>query len=168
MSSINPLTHERLLELFIYDPETGALTWRTSPRYGINAGYRAGNENLSRPEQPYRQIYLNGKNYRSARLVWFYMTGVLPKKEIDHRNGNPLDDTWSNLRLATSTQNKANQKLRCDNKTGYKGVHRHHNRFLARARIDGKYKYRGMFDTAEEAAAHCRKVTREVHGEYAR
>lgn len=162
------LTHERLLELLHYEPESGVFTWRIAPRYRIYVGERAGNENRSRPEQPYRQIMLAGKNYRTGRLAWLYMTGAWPEKEIDHRNGNPLDDAWTNLRLATSTQNKANQKLRCDNKTGFKGVHRRRQRFYARANIGGKYRHLGMFSTAEEASDAYKAATLAIHGEYCR
>lgn len=160
------VSHERLLELLHYNPETGAFTWRLNRNGHVRVGNRAGNENRSRPDQPYRQIQIGRKNYRSGRLVWFYMTGKWPKKEIDHRNCNPLDDRWSNLRLATSTQNKANQKLRRDNKTGFKGVHRHGQRFYARANINGVYKYLGMFDTAKQASACYKRTMITTHGEY--
>lgn len=162
-----PISRERLLELLHYDPETGVFRWRIK-RARIEAGTIVGNENKTRPDQPYRQIWIKGKNYRASRLAWLYMTGALPEKEIDHRNGNPLDDAWSNLRLATSTQNKANQKRRPDNKTGFKGVHIKGERFYARTRIGGVYKYLGMFGTAEEAAAKYREITTLVHGEFAR
>lgn len=164
---MSEIPHERLLELLHYDPQTGVFTWRVT-HHRIRAGDRAGNENRSRPEQPYRQIMIDQKNYRTGRLAWFYMTKRLPKKEIDHRDGNPLNDIWSNLRLATSTQNKANQKKRCDNKSGFKGVHPHGQRFYARTNINGKYRYLGMFDTAEEASEFYKQVTSAVHGEYAR
>jgi len=160
-------THERLLELLHYDPETGVFTWLIS-HHRIRAGDRAGNENWSRPDQPYRQIMIDQKNYRTGRLAWFYMIGVWPEKEVDHRNVNPLDDAWSNLRLATSEQNKANQGMRRNNKSGFKGVHSHGLRFSARTKINGKYQHLGMFDTAEEASAFYKHVTSTIHGEYAR
>jgi HNH endonuclease len=159
--------HKRLLELLNYDKPTGVFTWRVARNGHVRAGDRAGNENKSRPDQPYRQIMIGLRNYRSGRLAWFYVTGRWPKKEIDHINGNPLDDAWGNLRLATSSQNKVNQKLRRDNKTGFKGVHKHGQRWYARAHIRGVYRHLGMFDTAEEASETYKKVTLAVHGEYA-
>lgn len=162
---MSELTHERLLELLHYDPKSGVFTWRVNRNGHVRAGDRAGNENKLHA-QPYRQIQIGPKNYRTSRLVWFYMTGEWPKKEIDHRDRNALNDAWINLRLATSTQNKVNQKKRCDNKTGFRGVHQHGRGFYARAQIKGKYQYLGMFDTAEEAYAHYKKVTSAVHGEY--
>ena len=42
--------------------------------------------------------------------------------QVDHRNQNKLDNQRSNLRAATSSQNKANEGLRSTNKSGYRGV----------------------------------------------
>lgn len=165
---INPLfvDHARLLELLHYDPATGVFTWRVSRNGHVRAGDRAGNANKSHA-QPYRQIQIGPKNYRASRLAWFYMMGEWPDLEVDHIDRDALNDTWSNLRLATSTQNKVNQKRRCDNKTGFRGVHRHGAHFYARANIAGEYKYLGMFDTAEEASAYYKQATLAIHGEYA-
>lgn len=159
------LTHARLLELLHYDPATGVFTWRMARNGHVLAGHRAGNENKSHP-LPYRQIQIGPKNYRAARLAWFYMTGEWPDLEIDHRDRNELNDAWSNLRLATSTQNKANQKKRRDNRTGFKGVHQCGSRFYARTRINGKPQYLGIFDTAEEASECYKAATFALHGEY--
>lgn len=163
------VTHKRLLELLHYDPATGVFTWRVSRcrRTRARAGDRAGYEHRARLT-PWRGITIELKHYRASRLAWFYMTGVWPKKEINHRNGNSLDDAWANLRLATSTQNKASQKKRRDNKSGFKGVHPCGSRFYARTRIDGVYRHLGMFATAEKASETYRRVTTAVHGEFAR
>ncbi|MBO4221934.1 HNH endonuclease [Bradyrhizobium neotropicale] len=107
-------------------------------------------------------------NYRDARRAWFYTTGRWPDGEVDHRNRDPLDARWSNLREATSRQNKANQKTRCDNKSGFKGVHPCGKRFDARTKINGKYQHLGMFDTAGEASVAYKAATLSVHGEFAR
>jgi len=159
------LTHERLRELLRYDPATGVFMWRRSPRYQIEAGDRAGCEHGG--EQPWRDIYIDGLAYRESRLAWLYMTGEWPQLEIDHRNRNPLDSSWANLRLATSTQIKVKQKLRRDNKTGFKGVHRRGDRFYARTRIKGKYEHLGMFDTAKAAHERYQQVRILLHGEFA-
>ena len=56
-------------------------------------------------------------------------------REIDHIDGNRLNNQRNNLRLATSSQNKANRCPRKDNRSGYKGVSWHAQRQCWTARI---------------------------------
>ena len=43
-------------------------------------------------------------------------------EEVDHINGDKLDNRRCNLRIVTSQQNKMNMGIRCDNTSGVKGV----------------------------------------------
>ena len=43
--------------------------------------------------------------------------------DIDHINGDTLDNRKENLRICTRSQNAQNKKLRRDSASGYKGVH---------------------------------------------
>src|SRR5262249_22527605 len=77
------------------------------------------------------QVRVDGRLYQAHRLVWLLHTGRFPVGEIDHINGDPLDNRISNLREATRAQNTANAKRRRDNSSGYKGVSRNGNRWSA-------------------------------------
>lgn len=91
------------------------------------------------------------------------------KEEVDHVDGNPLNNRRSNLRLANRVQNAANQPKRRNNSSGFKGVsyHRKANKWVARIQIYGKDKYLGLFATAELAHdAYC-KAAKEAFGEFA-
>ena len=90
--------------------------------------------------------------------------------EVDHINGNRLDNRRENLRLCTSAQNKCNRGPRKDNKSGYKGVSWHGQRQKWTVRIKtpyGKYLSLGLYTDKKEAALAYNKAAVEHHGEFA-
>lgn len=90
--------------------------------------------------------------------------------EGDHVNLETLDNRRCNLRIATHSQNNHNKPIRRDNKSGYKGVgfHKASGRWRADIRLNGRSKYLGLFDTAEDAYASYLFAAAEMHGEFAR
>jgi len=153
------LTQERLKELLSYDPETGKWTYLVS-RGHLKAGSEAG----SVGEDGYRRMTVDGGRYLSSHLAHFYMTGSWPEHEVDHKDVNPRNDRWSNLRPATKSQNGANRAGR----RVFKGVFRHYNRFGAQIKINGKAKHLGTRATPEEAYALYVAAANEHFGEFAR
>lgn len=90
--------------------------------------------------------------------------------EIDHINGNGLDNRRPNLRLATSSQQNMNTRLRGNNRSGYRGVSYHTSVGYWRAVIwaNGKEFFLGYYKTPEEAhVAYCGAAER-LHGEFRR
>ena len=90
---------------------------------------------------------------------------------IDHKDGNKLNNTRTNLRPATNQQNQFNTKRQANNTSGFKGVtwDKHNKRWLARIRFGkGNRKHLGSFATAQEAARAYNNAAEELHGEYAR
>jgi hypothetical protein len=158
------LTAERVRELLDYDPKTGQFTWKKSPGYKRLIGKAAG---CTSPTG-YVQVGLYNKLYYAHRLAWLWMTGDWPKRKLDHRNGNGLDNSFGNLREATHAQNMQNSRLRKDNTTGYRGVCRRGEKFQARIRTNGRSKCLGTFATVEEAARVREEAVKQVYGEYGR
>lgn len=159
------LTQEYLKSVLHYDPVTGIFTWLVQKSQGTKVGSVAGKIN----EDGYRKIKIDGKMYSAHRLAVFYMRGEWPVNQTDHENVNPDDNRWDNIRDATSSQNQANKRVYKNNKLGLKGVTLHScGKFQATIQVDGKYKYLGLHDTADLAAAAYAKAANDHFGEFAR
>lgn len=89
--------------------------------------------------------------------------------QVDHINGNTMDNRKENLRLCTIQENLRNKKASGQ----YKGaIYAGKGRDLAKpwsARIshEGKNLYLGYYATAEEAAKAYDKAAKELYGEFA-
>jgi hypothetical protein len=87
--------------------------------------------------------------------------------ECDHVNRNPLDNRRKNLRIATSTQQKGNQRiLRTTNKSGYRGVCWHKQQGIWRATLKGKHL--GLFRDPIDAARAYDAAAKAYFGEFAK
>src|SRR5207253_3852593 len=92
-----------------------------------------------------------------------------PSQEVDHRNGDGLDNRRENLRLVAHAQNCRNQRLR-PHSSRFKGVtfNRELGRWHAAIMVDYRRIHLGTFDSEEEAALAYDEASRELHGEYGR
>ena len=90
------------------------------------------------------------------------------KMDIDHRDGDGLNNKKNNLRLATHAQNIMNQRLNKVNTSGYKGVSWHRNKWRAQIKKDGKRHHLGLFTCLIKAAKAYDEAAKELFGEYAR
>lgn len=156
---------ERLRELLHYDPATGIFTWlvRTSNRIQVGdiAGSVAGNG--------YLLIGVDGVRYYAHRLAWLWMTGKWPSPECDHEDTDPLNNRWTNLREATSGQNKRNMNCPSHNTSGYKGVSFNKGAGKWRASIkNGKHRHLGYFDDPKSAHQAYVEAAKKIAGEFSR
>jgi hypothetical protein len=106
----------------------------------------------------YSVVWINKKRFRVHRLIAMAFFGVGPKgHEVDHINGDKLDNTPSNLRYVTPSQNRrAYQKAR-NSTSKYRGVTlvKTTGRWHARACVsEGSIKMHhiGYFEDEKEAA----------------
>jgi hypothetical protein len=159
-----PLTAERLREVVRYEQETGKFYWLKG-----NNQKNAGDEAGSRENTGYIRVTIDGHRYVAHRLAWLYMTESWPVDRIDHRNRTRDDNRWENLRQATDSQNKANQKAPKNNMLGVKGVRLHEcGKYIARVCKEGQSVYLGVFDTLEAAKAAYEEKSKEMFGNFAR
>lgn len=88
---------------------------------------------------------------------------------VDHINGDTLDCRRTNLRVCTPSQNTQNQQIRNDNRSGFKGVHKHvaSGKWVAQIRTNGRVSHLGSFDNAIEAALYRDVAAMRQHKQYA-
>lgn len=105
------------------------------------------------------------RHIRLHRVVFEMLNGPIPKgMEIDHIDGNGLNNCIENLRICTHQQNQCNQHLdRSGRKTKFRGVRIYGNRYGAII----KQTWIGMFDSEEEAAKAYDTKAKEYFGEFA-
>ena len=118
-------------------------------------------------------LSMNGKQktYRVHRLVaQEFLDNPDDKEYVDHIDGDPTNNHVDNLRYATPSQNCMNQKRRCNNTTGFKGVtfDKSLGNYQAQIQIGGRRRTLGHFATAELAYEAYKKKATEVYGEFAR
>lgn len=154
------MNQERLKEFLKYDPETGIFRWRSRPiNHRVDVGDVAGYSG-----ERGVQIRIDGVLHLAHRLAWLYMTGSFPKLHIDHKNGDPQDNRWKNLRDVSRSVNLQNQRhARKNNTTGMLGVARNRNRFKAVIVVKGAPINLGTFKTPEEAHEVYLEAKRKFH-----
>lgn len=158
------MTQDELKSLLNYDPETGVFTWVKS------SGRAKSGDVAGRISHGYRRIPVNGKCHMAHRLAWLIMVGEEPEHEIDHANGDKLDNRFSNLRAATRKQNATNRGAMKNSKTGIKNVCyiAWRKKYKVQMKIGDKVKHIGYFDCLELAALVASEHRAKLHGEFAR
>lgn len=111
------------------------------------------------------QAHIKGK---TTLLHRFLLDIIESKIEVDHIDGNPLNNARNNLRVCTHIENSQNRKKSANNSSGYAGVGFIPSRGKWRARITFNKKeiYLGYFDTKEQAAEVRKTVARSYRGEF--
>lgn len=144
------LSQEDIKAILDYDPGTGVFRWKIQQSNSIKSGDVAGYI-----DDGYRKISIFGAEYKAHRVAWVWMTGEWPVDQVDHRNRDRSDNRWSNLRQATTAENKQNQKIYKNNTSGLTGVtfDKKSKKWLARIGVCGVRKYLGSFDDASSAFA---------------
>jgi hypothetical protein len=115
-----------------------------------------------------------GKHYaargENKKLILMHrvITNAPSGMQVDHINGNGLDNRMENLRVCTGQENIRNQALRKDNTTGYKGVTPHKKKYRAQIYVNGNKILIGVFSDPKDAARAYDEKAKELHGEFSR
>lgn len=149
----------------------------------LSRGYRAiidaadvnivAGRNWTAHVHPHRHgVYATGTKTINGKRRTFYLHRLIcPTGEglqVDHINGDTLDNRRANLRPATFGQNQRNRKKYANNSSGYKGVfyNAKSGSWRAAVRVNGRRVTVGSFATREEAAAAYESAAQVIHGRF--
>ena len=157
----------------------GTLYWKERDRCDFSSvkGYRI---HLARyAGKPAGNLGANGYLYVRVckrlelvhRVIWqMHNRDLLPGEEIDHKDTCRLNNSLSNLRLASRHQNGCNTNIPAHNTSGFKGVslHKKTGRYAAYYKMHGKKHHIGYFSSAEQAHRAYSYAVSKVFGEFSK
>lgn len=119
------------------------------------------------------RLLKHGKCYgfNVHRLVAIaFLPDFEPRLEVDHIDGNKINNRATNLRMATHSQNLCNRKAQKNNTAGAKGVSfdKSTNRWIASITVGGKQTTLGRYSTVKEAKKVYSEFALKYHDKFAR
>lgn len=166
--SDNLLSVELLRKYFSYDPLTGVITKLklVSVKDRVPVGAVIGGS----PDNGYYRTKIFGNRVFIHQLAYALHTGVWANTLIDHKDRNPLNNRFENLRPASHQENQRNKLMTTPTKTGYRGVilkkDGRTRPYAASIRDGVRRVFLGHFSTAAEASAAYEAAAQDLHGEF--
>jgi hypothetical protein len=113
---------------------------------------------------------MNKDTHRIERLHRTIMGVTDPKTQVDHKDGNGLNNSRSNLRLCGASGNQMNRGPTRSNTSGYKGVSwvKRRGTWQAQITCQRAHYHLGFFDTPEAAHAAYKDAAVRLHGDFHR
>lgn len=161
-------TQAYLKECFDYDADLGALIWKKRPlkHFKSEGGQKQFNTKFAgsiagSPHKGKGGVYMRvvirvyGRRIqpRLHNVIWAWHTGdrFWGDLEVDHIDGNTLNNRIENLRLVTTSQNQKNTKRQSNNTSGLMGVVKNKDGWAVRAHYNKERIHLGRFTDFFEA-----------------
>ena len=156
------LTLHHLKATLLYRPLTGEFIWAVAV-----TNYEAGDEAGVVYCSGYSNIRIDKRTYLAHRLAWFYTTGAWPVKDLDHIDGNRLNNAFHNLREATPLQNAANRNLAVGGQRSHTWVMElPSGQYMATIKYKGELRFLGEAPSFEGAVELYQAAHIALHGDY--
>lgn len=167
-----------LEECFYLDEKSGSIFWKKRPESHFNSRHghsiwvsqNAGKQAGTKMANGYISIRLNGIRLMAHRVAFSLAHHEIPDGvEIDHIDGNRSNNAASNLRYATSSQNKSNIfGAKKNSKSGIRGVcwHSLANKWRAQVRVRKKTIHLGLFENIQDAEFAAKAAREKYFGEF--
>jgi hypothetical protein len=163
-------SRDEILSRLHYIEETGEFIWKKLCS-GVNyekswnvrfEGKTAGTLHINNRGKHYWRISINHRVLNVHHIVWFLHHGRWPK-ELDHEDGNGLNNVITNLKEVSRMQNSRNSRLRSTNTSGATGVRwdPRRGKWSARIMVAYKEKWLGEFDIILDAVAARKRAERQ-------
>lgn len=114
-----------------------------------------------------------GKFYAFSRklgMMHRYLLPVQSPYQIDHIDGNSLNNQRANLRICTRQQNQFNRSKQTGTASKFKGVSWHpiNKYWVCKVQFNGKRKHLGIFESEADAAKTYDEFASKNFGEFAK
>lgn len=159
-----------VLSRLSFDLAQGTATWVDATKHHAPlVGKEAGCPRRTQNGKLYWHIKIDNTPFKRSHLVYLVANGRWPELQIDHIDGDSLNDKPSNLREVTATQNAWNHKVRSKKAALPMGVRliASSGKFQARIACNKRVHYLGVFETPDQASAAYQNKRKELFGEYA-
>lgn len=115
------------------------------------------------------KIYAKEVSADHCLLLHRFLLSPGRRHQVDHRNGDGLDNQRHNIRIATHAQNQRNREIKKNNSSGFNGVswQRNMGKWSARIYKNGVHYRIGFFTNKEDAVQARLKAERRLFGEFA-
>jgi hypothetical protein len=114
-----------------------------------------------------RAVYVGDQKSTSEHLHRIIL-GAQQGVQVDHIDGDGLNNRRANLRAVSASENAMNQRLRKNNTSGHRGVSycAARNKWIAQIQAFNNYYHLGKFETKEEAIIAYMRASAELHEEF--